>query len=306
MPPKDTGTGSAGSKAILTGEHAVVYGGRAIVLGLCPGVTATARRTTTRTQLTVAAWNYSVCISENATAPIGARSLCAIFDALGIADQTCEITATAAIPPRAGLGASASLATATARALADLYGIADADGRIEEAVAASESIFHQTPSGVDAAAVRRCGIFSFRKKQGVSALEGKRPPVALVHSGEPGATSDTIRVFKEFVEKHPATAQACMARIDALADLATRALAHADWPSLGQIMNENHEILQRFGVSSPGLDDICAIARNHGALGAKLTGGGGGGCALVLPGNRRDAVLSALTTAGYEVVMRHV
>ena len=47
-------------------------------------------------------------------------------------------------------------------------------------------------------------------------------------------------------------------------------------------MYKNHDILQDIGVSHPKLDQIVEICHAGGALGAKLTGAGGGGCAICL------------------------
>jgi mevalonate kinase len=57
-------------------------------------------------------------------------------------------------------------------------------------------------------------------------------------------------------------------------------------------MNENHELLQQIGVSSPELDRLVNAARAAGAAGAKLSGAGLGGTML--------ALVSAETEAGVE------
>ena len=68
---------------------------------------------------------------------------------------------------------------------------------------------------------------------------------------------------------------------------------------LGELMNKNHSLLQELTVSSPELDQLVEAARNAGALGAKLSGGGRGGnvIALVQP-EIAEAVSSSLKEAG--------
>jgi mevalonate kinase len=51
---------------------------------------------------------------------------------------------------------------------------------------------------------------------------------------------------------------------------------------LGELLDRNHRLVSELGISTPAIDDACAIARAAGALGAKLTGGGGGGCVIAL------------------------
>ena len=61
-----------------------------------------------------------------------------------------------------------------------------------------------------------------------------------------------------------------------------RSIQSANWSLLGSIMNQNHAALQELGVSTHELDNLCLALLDHGALGAKLTGSGGGGCAIAL------------------------
>jgi mevalonate kinase len=69
-------------------------------------------------------------------------------------------------------------------------------------------------------------------------------------------------------------------------------------------MNENHRLLQEIEVSSMELDLLVDIARKNGAFGAKLTGGGGGGCMVALtPGEElQEKVAAAIEKEGYEVL----
>jgi mevalonate kinase len=59
-------------------------------------------------------------------------------------------------------------------------------------------------------------------------------------------------------------------------------------------MDENHALLRSMNVSSPELDTLVEAAREGGALGAKMSGGGRGGnmIALVQPGKARGLARS--------------
>jgi mevalonate kinase len=69
-------------------------------------------------------------------------------------------------------------------------------------------------------------------------------------------------------------------------------------------MDQGHGLLQRVGVSNERLDEMVAFCRQQGALGAKLTGGGGGGCmlALVDGGASGEAMASGLEQLGYRAI----
>jgi mevalonate kinase len=65
-------------------------------------------------------------------------------------------------------------------------------------------------------------------------------------------------------------------------------------------MYQNHELLRKIGVSHPKLDYLVDVARRAGALGAKLTGAGGGGCVIVLvrSASARDRISRVLRKHG--------
>ena len=69
-------------------------------------------------------------------------------------------------------------------------------------------------------------------------------------------------------------------------------------------MDINHCLLKEIGVSCKELDCLVDIAINQGAYGAKLTGGGGGGCMTALtPGKElQEKVAKAIEKEGFQVL----
>ena len=69
-------------------------------------------------------------------------------------------------------------------------------------------------------------------------------------------------------------------------------------------MNENHGLLQEIEVSCKELDYLINLAREQGAVGAKLTGGGGGGCMVALTPRKelQEAVAAAMEKEGFKVL----
>ena len=74
-------------------------------------------------------------------------------------------------------------------------------------------------------------------------------------------------------------------KVSEISFTARRAIEAGKCELLGELMDENHALLQKLNVSSPELDHLVEAARISGALGAKLSGGGRGGnmIALVTP-----------------------
>lgn len=85
---------------------------------------------------------------------------------------------------------------------------------------------------------------------------------------------------------------------------AKRALQEENYKEIGKLMNENHKLLQQIGVSSRELDFLVSIAREQGALGAKLTGGGLGGNMIALtPGkDLQENVANAIEKEGFQIL----
>lgn len=295
-----TARGQAGGKIILLGEHAVVHGSKAVALGLPRGVEVTARVSEGPLRLMVSQWNRTVEAGDGT--PEG-KALEEIARSLRTGPCDASMEAHFQIPIRAGLGSSAALAGAVARALTALRGLPDDPESLFHAVQASEKVFHGNPSGLDARTSLSGGIITFSRGAGSHDLDVPLPRLGVFYSGQPGDTKTTVAQFSKQLEEKEG--QSRFQRISELAELAIAALLAGDVCRLGELMYENHEHLNWFGVSSPSLNKIVDLARQCGAKGAKLTGGGGGGCAIVLAdsGLDGDELLQKIADAGFQQVV---
>jgi len=284
-------------KIILVGEHAVVYGHAAIAAGLSVGVTVEA--TPGEGRLRVPAWSLEARAGDGSD--VG-RALDAIVDRLDA--RGLDFLADAGVPSRAGVGSSAALAVAIARAAVRAKGREDAAGAdspaLEAAVAAAEAVFHGTPSGIDAAAAQSGAVGRFSRADGwrpISVLQTMTICVGL--SGRPRDTAFQVAAVARLRERLP-TADGILALLGRLSDDAQTALACGDVDGLGRILDTAHGLLAALRVSSPELDALVHAARAAGAVGAKLTGAGGGGAVIALaPGHERD-VLARWRAAGFD------
>ena len=286
----------AHGKVILLGEHAVVYGMPAIAAGIDQGARAEARRARPA-RLRIGA------LSAGPTEPseLG-RAFSALLAALDATD--IEVDVTLDLPPGCGLGASAAIGVAVARAVIDKVAAPTtrARARAELVLAAAtewERVFHGNPSGIDTAAAAAGGCINYRKGVGPSAVRLAAPlPLAIAVAGPPASTRAMVEKVARQRERDP---RGVGELLEAIADLVRRAqapLTTGNLLELGQLLDENHRCLCELQVSSPALDRACAEAREAGALGAKLTGAGGGGAVIALTRGDAEPVLQAWRKAG--------
>jgi mevalonate kinase len=287
-----SGDGFGHGKVILVGEHAVVHGHAAIAAGISAGVRAVAAPGAGR--LRVPAWSLEAAAEDGGA--VG-RALAAVLDRFGARGFDFEVDA--GIPSRAGVGSSAALAVALARAAAHATGRHDPD-LVAAAVSDAEAIFHGTASGIDAAAALTGAVGRFTRKDGwqpIPVLQTMTICVGL--SGRPRDTAAQVAAVGRLRDRLP-VADGVLALMGQLADDAQTALARGDVDGLGRILDTAHGLLAALRVSSPELDALVHDARAAGAIGAKLTGAGGGGAVVALaPGHERD-VLARWRAAGFE------
>lgn len=283
-------------KIILLGEHAVVYGYPALAAALDRGVTIAAVPTPAggSLRIDIPAWDLRVLATDDH--PVS-RALLAICDELGVGRPAVTLVGDAQIPHSAGLGSSAALAVAVARALLAYQKRPASPKEVLAAANASEALMHGRASGVDVALAMAGGIGVFRKTTGLRPF----PSVPLrVLVGPSGAARTTSAMVDKVADATHASADDKRLReLGGLTDIGAAALVAKDLPALGAAMNRAHEILAGLGVSTEQLDSLCEAARVSGAHGAKLTGAGGGGAVIAIaPRDREQAVLTEWKNAG--------
>jgi mevalonate kinase len=158
---------------------------------------------------------------------------------------------------------------------------------------------HRTPSGIDAAASSRGRLGKFDKQTGWQDLPLKSPfDLCIGLSGHAHDTGALVAGVADLCTSTPVA----LRLIDAMGDLARAgmdALAAGDIPALARMFNLAHGLLSGIGVSTPALDELVHIAQAAGALGAKLTGAGGGGAVIAIAAEQSDEVLRHWRAKGY-------
>jgi mevalonate kinase len=293
--------GTACGKVILLGEHAVVYGIPALAVGIDRGARASATRLDgNRSTLTVRGWEITV--HEDQTDHDLGRALAALIARVRVDDPTfgaVSVEAYADLPPGGGLGCSAAIGVAIARAVDP-----DAsDARVLERAMAWERVFHGNPSGIDAAVASSGGCVHFRKGEGMAPVRVRHALTLCIGSTGLGSSTKTmVEAVARMRERRPEVVDKAFEAIRVLVSNARLALEAGDSFALGRLMDLNQMLLSGLFVSSEEIERLCDVARGEGALGAKLTGAGGGGCVVALVPSKSiaDKVIAAWKTVGFE------
>ena len=208
-------------------------------------------------------------------------------------DSWISVNVECDIPVAAGLGSSASTTVAIISAVAESQGVKLDRREIFKIAFIPENFLHGEPSGVDQAACIYGGMIKFTRPASVTPVQVKTSPMILVcDTGIHHATRTLVGAVVEKSERERADFQDHLKAVGEISSRVVTALRRGDNKELGALMYRNHELLRRIGVSHPKLDHLVTTAKKAGALGAKMTGAGGGGCAIVLcqSGKARDKI----------------
>ncbi|USZ68195.1 mevalonate kinase [Halorussus salilacus] len=213
-------------------------------------------------------------------------------EAAGRPDAGFDITIESEIPLGAGLGSSAAVTVAGIDAGTRELGvelppeeIADRAYRAELEVQDGEASRADTFCSATGGAVRVEG-------DDCRAIDAPDLPFVIGFDGGAGDTGRLVAGVRALREEYDFAADT-VAGIGDLVRSGEDALAAGDLDELGELMDFNHGLLEALGVSSRSLDAMVWAARDAGALGAKLTGAGGGGCIVALdPTDRTETALT--------------
>ena len=303
------GKGSGYGKVILFGEHFVVHG--------APGIVS-AIDSTTDAEVTKAKNGINVR-DERKTAKGYSEekrlqqleSIQNMLKAMGINQKIAlDIWVSGSLPGFSGLGASAASSVAIARAIAQELHMKIAAEKINQVAYEAEKAYAGNPSGIDNTAATYGGLMWFKKNMAggqdmVERLSIEAPVEIVIGStGKVANTKAMVEGVDERKRKNPQKYNAIFKRAEELCYEGRAALEFFSLKKVGELMNENHRLLQEIEVSSKELDLLVEVAGKQGAFGAKLTGGGGGGCMFALtPGKElQSKVAVAIKSLGFEVL----
>ena len=271
------GKGFSHSKIILMGEHSVVYGYPAIAIPLK---------------------NIQIeCIVERSRVPFFHNEKDTLSTAVHTAlkylskkNENIKYKVISDIPPKRGMGSSAAVSIAAIRGVLDYFNTEVDNLTLEKLVNEAEIIAHNTPSGLDAKTCLSDSAIKFIKNKGFKNIDMNLGAYLLIaDTGIHGHTRDAIMNIKNMGNK----ALPMLKKLGKLTEETEKFIEKKDIVNIVKSMMSAHEELKMLGVSIEKSDILVKTAIDEGAYGAKMSGGGLGGCIIALMESREKAEMTA-------------
>lgn len=285
-----TATGVAHSKVILIGEHAVVYGQPAIAVPF-PMIGVESVVEYVKGEIYLDSSLYQGPISEAPKALTGiVGTIKQTLKQLRMPYRDLLIRITSSIPPGKGLGSSASVAISIVKALFNYSSEPYTEEQLLKLANISETYAHGAPSGIDSLTITSHLPVFYQKGQQIESIEPEGEFYFVVaDSGQMADTKTAVDTVKQLLKLAPQKVHGQIERLGDLTCQAKVALENSSKQALGYLINEAQKELEAIGVSDTSLNRLIEYALQEGALGAKLTGGGNGGCIIALAQNEIHA-----------------
>jgi mevalonate kinase len=305
---------SAPAKIILFGEHFVIYNKPAILASVTKRIKVGARLNNSKTiniksDLGIGASykesDFNIIKGRNKSQTIlyplyeSARSvLSERHQILGL-----DIFVNSEFPYGLGLGSSAASCVATVAAVDSLFHTPDKQYVCDKAIK-SERLIHNNSSGADCYISTFGGLMYYIKNTRFNTIYSRKALSLIIgNTGIRHSTGALVSSVKKFKDRNSSLFNSLSCHAENICRDAFTAITKGDERELGKLMRENHTLLQQIGVSHDKIDYLVNVCIENGALGAKLTGAGGGGVMIALV--RQDEklkIISIIEKNGFECI----
>jgi mevalonate kinase len=302
---------SAPGKVILFGEHAVVYGYPAIAVPVHQVeakavVTPLIKGPSGKIHIDAPQVGVDADLERLSQNDPLAAAVRGALDAFGIQKPPAfKLRITSTIPLAAGLGSGAAVSVAIVRAVSAFLGSPFSDDQVSVLAFEVEKLHHGTPSGIDNTVVTYAKPVYFVKDAPTQTfLVGAPFTVLIADTGVPSPTRIAVGDVRAGFQKEPEKYKKVFEDIGDIVKKARKAIETGTHEKLGELMDQNHKLLQDIEVSSPDLDKLVSAAKEAGAKGAKLSGAGRGGNMIALADENLEKIEHALLSAGAKRVIQ--
>ncbi|MCH1529926.1 MAG: hydroxymethylglutaryl-CoA reductase, degradative [Gammaproteobacteria bacterium] len=292
-------------KAILLGEHSVVYGRHAIAVPVPLNIRVKIEDADDGVLLMIPSWGVEYYLDKKPEERQSFEKPAAlILEKMNLSNVGMKIEVFSDVPRGMGLGGSAVLAVSIIKALNHHYKMGLSEQEINEMAYESEKIAHGNPSGIDNTIATYGYPLIYRKGEKTlkERLQIKEPlDLVLAFSKSEGLTAKTVAHVRTQWKSNQEMYEGVFDDIDAIVLNGIQAIQENDLKQLGELMNFNQGLLNTLQVSTPELERMIYIARDAGAFGAKLTGGGGGG-AIIAVSDSPEEIIEAFDNEGFQSI----
>ncbi len=297
-------------KVILFGEHFVVYGLPAIAGGISKKTLAKVEEGTKPgieiidNRLTAKGYKEKYVEQQK-------ESMERMKPLLGVdfEKNPVKITLSGDLYCASGVGASAASCVATARAISNYFQLELTNKQINACGLEGDKAYAGNPSGVDNTVSTYGSLVYFKKPNHMEQIQLKNPlHIVLGSTGVTTKTSEAVAGVKQRKEENQEEYSKLFNEAEILVNEARKTLEAGELEKIGEYMNKNHELLQKIGVSCKELDYLVTLARENGALGAKMTGGGLGGYMVCLAPNTetQNKISQAMEKQGFKTIVAQI
>ncbi|MCK8606534.1 mevalonate kinase [Apilactobacillus ozensis] len=279
---KKSNIGMSHAKIILMGEHSVVYNKPAIALPVTSVALRVEIEPNIENSILIDSDYYRGKLNNVPVNMLGVKKL--IHQTLKKIDKENEhfkMFIKSDIPSERGMGSSAATAIGIIKAICNYFNQPINREELLKLSDVEEKITHGNPSGLDAATVSsNYPIWFIHGKKNEQIPFNINGYLIIADSGIRGRTDIAVNYVRELVNNKNKVAIDSINNLGKATIEAKECLAKGNIKKLGNLMNFAHTQLQNIQVSHPLVDKMVSTAKFSGALGAKLTGSGLGGCVI--------------------------
>lgn len=313
MKNKNSITASAPGKLMLTGGYAVVHGQPTIVTAVDQSLSVTVQKNGQDTfhlyapDLGIDAYSKTIDDLGKKELPKAVRFVEILYkNFLERFPQSegINVTTNSEFSSSFGFGSSSAVTVAFAKALTSLYELDFSNDQLFDICYQAVIEVQGVGSGFDiAAAIWGGTLYYVSPAKIVKPIVLEKLPIVVGYTGIKADTPTLIRMINSDLNRKPAEIKQVFSDIGQISNDLEEKLLASDWSAAGGLLNSHQQQMRELGVSSIELERLINASLDAGALGATLSGAGGGDCMVALVDDKsRKKVGLAIEEAGGRVI----